>query len=144
MEGKSIFEVLENFVAEFGRRWYLETTCVVEGEPGEVSADVESALYRILQEALSNAQQHAQCGWLSVKLAVKDEQWVTLEIKDDGRGFDAARAEQDIDKQKGLGLVSMHERVNTVGGYLTIESTPGQGTRIFARLPLTREVEVRI
>jgi len=144
LEGKSIFEVLENFVTEFGHRWYLETTCVVEGEPGEVSTDVESALYRILQEALSNAQQHAQCSRLSVKLAVADEQWVTLEIKDDGQGFDAARTDQAMGRQKGLGLVSMHERVNTVGGYLTIESTPGVGTRIFAKLPLSKEVEVSI
>jgi signal transduction histidine kinase len=144
LEGKSIFEVLENFVTEFGRRWYLETTCVVEGEPDEVSADVESALYRILQEALSNAQQHAQCSRLSVKLAVIDEQWVTLEIEDDGQGFDAAKTDHTMGQQKGLGLVSMHERVNTVGGYLTIESTPDVGTRIFTKLPLTREVEVTI
>jgi signal transduction histidine kinase/CheY-like chemotaxis protein len=144
LEGKSIFEVLENFVTEFGHRWYLETTCVVEGEPDDVSADVESALYRILQEALSNAQQHAQCSQLSVKLAVTDEQWVVLEIEDDGRGFDATRTEQETGRQKGLGLVSMHERVNTVGGYLTIESTPGVGTRIFAKLPLTKEVEVSV
>jgi len=142
LEGKSIFEVLENLVTEFGQRWYLETTCVIEGEPGDVSTDVESALYRILQEALSNAQQHARCSRLSVKLAVIGEQWVTLEIEDNGRGFDAARTEQELGQQKGLGLVSMHERVNTVGGYLTIESTPGVGTRIFAKFPLTKEAEV--
>jgi signal transduction histidine kinase/CheY-like chemotaxis protein len=137
LEGKSIFAVLENFVAEFGRRWYLKTTCVVEGEPGdEISPEVESALYRILQEALSNARQHAQCNRLAVKLSATYKQWVSLEIEDNGCGFDLAKTEQNVNKQKGLGLVSMRERVNTVGGHLTIESNPGAGTRIFARLPL--------
>jgi signal transduction histidine kinase len=50
LEGKSLFEVLGNFVSEFGRRWSLKTTCVVEGEFVEVLPEVESSLYRILQE----------------------------------------------------------------------------------------------
>jgi signal transduction histidine kinase len=146
LEGKSLFEVLENFVAEFGSRWRLKTTCVVDGEPREVSLEVESALYRILQEALSNAQQHAQCSQLLVRLAVEDEHWVTLEVQDDGQGFEITQGDQEPEKHrsKGLGLVSMRERVHTVGGDLTVESTPKRGTRIFARLPLTRELGVRI
>jgi signal transduction histidine kinase len=82
LEGKSILEVLEIFVTEFGRRWNLKTTCLVEGESSDISPEVESSLYRILQETLSNARQHAQCTELSVKVAVKDNQWVTLEVRD--------------------------------------------------------------
>ncbi|MBN1994117.1 MAG: GAF domain-containing protein [Anaerolineae bacterium] len=140
LEGKSLFEVLENFVAEFGCRWHLKTSCVVTGEPVEVSPEVESALYRILQESLSNAQQHAQCKQLAVSLAGANDNWIILEVRDDGRGFDLQQIEQVLPAQtgKGLGLVSMRERAHTVGGRLTIESRPGQGTRVFAKLPARR------
>jgi GAF domain-containing protein/CheY-like chemotaxis protein len=144
LEGKSLFRALENFVTEFGQRWHLKTTCVVDGEPGEVLPEVESTLYRILQEALSNAQQHAECSQLSVRLAVEDNLWVILEVKDDGLGFNMSQTGQDPKQlgSKGLGLVSMRERAHTVGGRLTVESVEGQGTRILAKLPLRRERKV--
>jgi signal transduction histidine kinase/CheY-like chemotaxis protein len=143
LEGKSLFEVLENFVREFGQRWNLKTTWVLEGRVVEVSAEVESSLYRILQETLSNARQHAQCTQLWVKVAVKDKQWVTLEVQDNGQGFDPEqRAQPELQSQpkkrlgRGLGLASMRERAQRVGGQLTVASQQNQGTRIFARLPL--------
>jgi GAF domain-containing protein len=162
LEGKSLFEVLENFVVEFGQRWNLKTTCVVEGDFGEVSPEVESSLYRILQETLSNARQHGQCTQLSVKVAIKDNQWVTLEVQDDGQGFDMDQVTQELHRNRsqnlrpgqpepvddqarpqskerrssGLGLTSMRERVQRVGGQLTVDSQRSQGTRVFAMLPL--------
>lgn len=138
LEGKSLFGILEKFVAEFGRRWNLKTTCTVNGHVTEVSPEVESSLYRILQEALSNARQHAQCTQLSVNLTVKDNRWITLEVKDDGHGFDAAQPGQKLGqgKRRGLGLISMRERAENVNGQLSIESEKGQGTRVFAILPL--------
>ncbi len=150
LEGKSLFGVLENFVTEFGQRWNLKTTCVFEGEFVEVSPEIESSLYRILQETLSNARQHAQCTQLSVKVAIKDNQWVTLEVQDDGRGFDLDPLAQEVQRvqpelrdqaqpkkrRSGLGLISMRERAQRVGGQLTVDSQRNQGTRIFAQLPL--------
>lgn len=138
LEGKSLFEVLENFVAEFGRRWNLYTSCSVSGKAIEVPTAVESSLYRILQETLSNARQHAHCTRISVRLAVIDDQWITLEIKDDGRGFDVNQPHQSSRTRKtnGLGLISMRERAESVNGELIIESNVGQGTRVFTFLPL--------
>jgi signal transduction histidine kinase len=155
LEGKSLFEVLENFVAEFGQRWNLKTTCIVEGEFVEVSPEVESSLYRILQETLSNARKHAQCTQLSVKVIIKDDQWVVLEVQDNGQGFDVDQIAQRTQRMRldqvkerpglirpkdphrsGLGLISMRERAQRVGGQLTVDSQPNQGTRIFAMLPL--------
>jgi two-component system sensor histidine kinase DegS len=145
LEGKSLFEILENFVVEFGQRWNLKTTCEVEGEFVEVSPEVESSLYRILQETLSNARQHAHCTQLWVKVAIKDQQWITLEVQDDGQGFDLEQRirpelqEQTQPKKRrssGLGLISMRERAQRVGGQLTVDSQHNQGTRVFARLPL--------
>ena len=138
LEGKSLFEVLERFVTEFGQRWNLKTTCTVQANAVEMSPDVERSLYRIFQEALSNARQHAQCTRLSVKLDVVDNQWVRLEIIDDGQGFDLDQVSQGRDKRggKGLGLTSMRERAERVGGQFVVESDPQKGTRIFAKLPI--------
>ncbi len=103
-----------------------------------MQTEVESSLYRILQETLSNARRHANCTRISVELEVIDEQLITLEIKDDGRGFDMNQPHQNSRTRKtnGLGLISMQERAESVNGRLVIESAPGQGTRIFASLPL--------
>jgi GAF domain-containing protein/anti-sigma regulatory factor (Ser/Thr protein kinase) len=145
-EGRSLFEVIENFVADFGRRWNLKTTCQLEGEFIEISPEIESSLYRILQEALSNARRHAQCTHLAVKVVVEDNRWLRLEVHDDGQGFDMdqtqralAGAEPKRPQERhssGLGLTSMRERANRVGGQLTVESDRQTGTRVLARLPL--------
>lgn len=137
LEGKSFFQVLENFVTEFGRRWNVETTCTIEGDAVEVSPEVESSLYRILQETLSNARRHAQCSQLSVTLGSRNRQWVTLEVQDNGQGFNLWEVSREANHSRsGLGLISMRERVDSIGGQLTIESSKGQGTRVFAMLPV--------
>jgi len=138
LEGKSLFKALENFVTEFGRRWNLKTSCNIQGELMYISPEVESSLYRILQETLSNARQHAQCSQLWVELIVKDNQKISLEVRDDGQGFDKDYHQQDLQKgmRRGLGLVSMRERAEGVGGQLIVESLKGRGTRILAELPL--------
>ncbi|RMF04707.1 MAG: GAF domain-containing protein [Chloroflexi bacterium] len=137
LEGKSLFEVLENFVTEFGRRWNLDTTCNVTGSVPDVPAEVESSIYRILQEALSNARRHARCSRVSVDLSVNSKQWIELKIQDDGQGFNPANV-PDPAKRKGhgLGLISMRERAESVGGTFLVDSAPGRGTTIRAELPL--------
>lgn len=139
LEGKSILEVLEKFVAEFGRRWNLRTSCTIVGEVKDVPTEVESSLYRILQETLSNIRQHANCTEVAVKLSVDDEQAITLEIVDNGQGFDLGQARNTnrrVHGGKGIGLTSMRERAENVGGHLTVKSSTGEGTRVLAWLPL--------
>ena len=67
-----------------------------------------------------------------------DKQWIRLEIIDDGQGFDLDQVSQGRDKRggKGLGLTSMRERAERVGGQFVVESDPHKGTRIFAKLPI--------
>jgi signal transduction histidine kinase len=104
-------------------------------EPGGVGAlppDVEQALFRIAQEAVTNAVRHAAAGRVVVRLAAVDDT-VSLEVEDDGLGFDPqARAVS----ARRLGLVSMRERAVELGGALDIESTPGTGTTIRAQVPV--------
>jgi signal transduction histidine kinase len=91
-------------------------------------AAVEVACYRITQEALTNVVRHADASSCSVLLALEAE-IVRLEITDDGRGLSSER------KGVGVGLSSMRDRAEELGGTCTIESLPGSGTRVSARLP---------
>jgi PAS domain S-box-containing protein len=92
--------------------------------------DVETSLYRIVQEALANVIRHAQACNVGILLE-RDENMVKLFVEDDGIGFDA----QQTESTHRLGLVGMHERAEMFGGTLTIESTPGVGTSIIVEVP---------
>ena len=96
---------------------------------GRLPSDVETALYRIVQEALTNIVKHAQARTVSIILA-RSALAITAVIEDDGRGFTPGG---DGD---GLGLLGMGERLALLGGKLKLESSPGSGTTIVAEVPL--------
>jgi signal transduction histidine kinase len=92
---------------------------------------VETTLYRIVQEALTNVAKHAEARRISVTLTRKNGSVVAI-VEDDGSGFDPDASEED-----GLGLLGMRERLGLVGGKLRIEAAPGTGTTIAAEVPVT-------
>jgi signal transduction histidine kinase len=92
-------------------------------------AETETALYRIVQEALTNILKHASATRVTVRLS-RDERSVSLVVQDDGRGFDPESV-----RQGGLGLIGMRERVALLGGRLTVESSEGAGTMLRAEVP---------
>ena len=96
-----------------------------------------SVLYRIAQEALRNAERHAQARRVELWLR-RAPGAATLEVVDDGRGFDVRRAEE---RRPGMGLFSMRERVGLVNGTLALVSAPGRGTRVVATVPLSETTE---
>jgi chemotaxis family two-component system sensor kinase Cph1 len=96
---------------------------------------VETALYRIAQEALTNVVRHAQARNVGVLLEVRDT-FVLLIIEDDGKGFDVSWTMGSHVHQGNLGLYGMRERAALLGGTLTVESAPGEGTSVFAQIPL--------
>jgi PAS domain S-box-containing protein len=93
---------------------------------------VETAAYRIVQEALTNVARHADVDKVTVRLWAEQDS-LNVQIEDRGAGFDPERA---LVAEESSGLVGMHERAVLLGGELTIESTPGTGTRLVAELPL--------
>ncbi len=95
-------------------------------------APVEIAAYRIVQEALTNVARHAGASQATVTVSAGEEA-VSLEIADDGRGFDARQA---LHRSSASGLAGMRERAAALGGSVEIESAPGAGTRVVAVLPL--------
>ena len=97
---------------------------------GRLTTEIETALYRIVQESLTNIVKHARAGSVSVVLARKEDS-VSVVVEDDGVGFEPGRA-----RDGGLGLLGIRERVALLGGRLAIESRPGAGTTFVAEVPL--------
>jgi two-component system sensor histidine kinase UhpB len=89
------------------------------------------ALFRIAQEALNNVLKHAQAKTVRIDVAATDEE-LLLDVHDDGRGFDPRAA-----RRGRWGMTTMRERAEAAGGQLHVDATPGQGTRIHARAPLS-------
>ena len=99
--------------------------------PDQLTMPVKTTIYRLIQEALNNAFRHAGGAGQSVKVGLQADQ-LLVEVADGGPGFDPALAAQDSGH---LGLSGMRERVESLGGVFTIDSRPGAGTRVRARLP---------
>jgi len=131
LESSSLTAALEQLVT----RWSAETGIPGElrttGDPVALHPEAELALLRIAQEALTNVGRHARASRAVLTLSYQDDT-VTLDVHDDGVGFDgAARLHGD----GGFGLIGMRERVEAAGGALAVESMPGQGTTIAASVP---------
>jgi signal transduction histidine kinase len=100
---------------------------------GRLPGPIEIALYRIVQEALTNAAKHSKASRVWIRIGRKKHVFC-CSIEDDGVGFDV-RAVQSDGKKRGLGLIGMQERLNGIGGTLSIDSARGRGTRLLIQLP---------
>ncbi|HEY6962261.1 MAG TPA: GAF domain-containing protein [Gaiellaceae bacterium] len=122
---------LERLGQTFGESTGIEVQ--LEARLGEerLPEEVETTLYRLVQEALTNVVKHAHARTVSILLLHRSNT-VTAIVEDDGRGFDPATARED-----GLGLVGMRERAALLGGRMTIEASPGAGTTIAIEVPAT-------
>ena len=123
---------LQRLGDDFGERSGLDVTLELE-PPRPLAAGVETAAYRIAQEALTNVARHAAARRVRVSLATGDGN-LTLEVHDDGCGIGPATAGSG-----GAGLAGMRERADLLGGHCTWEDVPGGGTRVRAVLPLAWE-----
>jgi two-component system sensor histidine kinase UhpB len=124
-------------VDQFLREWGLSHGIsaafnATEMADRQVPAEVETQLYRILQEALNNIAKHAAAQNVSVLLEKKADE-IVLVVEDDGRGFTLADNRADA---TALGLVGMRERAQMMGGKMHIETAPGEGTSVFVYVPM--------
>ncbi|WP_257446920.1 sensor histidine kinase [Archangium lipolyticum] len=120
---------LEDYVKSFSQRTQLDIRFERGGLARKLSPDAQLALFRILQECLSNAVKHAQPKRVDVKLDYAMDQ-VHLSVRDDGKGFDPGRTPRGH-----YGLLNMRERAMKLGGNLIVDSAPGTGTRVSFSLP---------
>jgi signal transduction histidine kinase len=126
-------------------RWYAQnrledvgTQVVVEanGPKRRLPAGIETALFRIVQEAVSNIAKHARAKHAHIVISY-DARHIRVLLEDDGRGFDLDEALTLRDDMRGLGLLGMRERATLLGGTLTIQSQPSTGTRVQMEVPWT-------
>jgi two-component system nitrate/nitrite sensor histidine kinase NarX len=122
---------LREYVKDFGDRTGIAVAMQVEGEPLHLSPGSEVQLIRIVQEALANIRKHAKTekAWLRI---ARDGTALVVTVEDEGCGFRAEPARPGL---RQFGLDVMRERAESVGGSLTVESRPGQGTRVTATIP---------
>ncbi|HYB89883.1 MAG TPA: ATP-binding protein [Candidatus Binataceae bacterium] len=125
-------------------RWYAErdlkrrgvsVRCEFDEVGGRVPAEVETALFRAVQEVITNIVKHAEAKSVLIQCALGPRA-VTVEIEDDGEGFDPAAISATAVDGRGLGLAGIRERLELLGGSAVIESAPGQGTRVLLTVPL--------
>lgn len=130
LEGRTLAEALAALCEAVGRADSLTVHCQTIGSRPAVPPRVESGLYRIAQEALANTVRHSRATTAAVLLRQEIAE-VTLTVEDNGKGFPDDRTPCGH-----FGLVGMRERIRLLGGELQVESAPGAGTRVEARVPL--------
>ncbi len=130
LEHLGLVAAVRSFCKELSRQQGIGIQFIDREVPREIPQDVALCLFRIVQESLRNAVKHSGAQEARAELSGSPDA-IRLQISDAGIGFDPKDA-----KRKGLGLVSMEERLRLVGGEITIHSRPSQGTRIDVRVPL--------
>lgn len=136
MDGLGLREALARYAGQWSRRTGVPVDFVSTGDAHTgLTLEAETALYRVCQEALTNVLKHSGATGVTIVFECSAAQ-VVLVIEDDGRGFDAAALTNGTAERKRLGLLGMKERVELAGGSLTVESAPGAGTTVVARLAL--------
>jgi two-component system sensor histidine kinase UhpB len=123
------------YVKEYHQKFSIEVDFQATGFRERLPAEMETALYRIIQESLTNIARHSLAQKASVTLK-EEKDAVYATISDDGRGFNVEKLQKTAGQERGLGLVGMHERAHLLDGTLTIESLPGDGTIVQVRIPL--------
>lgn len=134
LEHGSLAGALERLSASPGAKVHVKFS--VSGTPTELPTPYEVALLRTAQSALANTVRHAEAGRAEITLSFMDTS-VSLDVVDDGRGFDPGSAPRGDDGgDGGFGLPAMRARARSLGGTLSVESAPGQGTAVAVTLPL--------
>lgn len=113
----------------------IGTQVVILGNERRFSSEIESLLYRIIQEALNNVRKHAHAPEVQVIIAITENK-IKVTISDNGQGFELSERLDNLPLSGKLGLAGMQERANLVGGALNIVTKPGKGTTIMVEVPI--------
>ena len=130
---------LRQYVNRYHKRLNIEMKFEVINLEDRLAAEVETVIYRVVQEALTNIARHAQAKKVYLCLKQKDSK-VCVFIEDDGKGFDVEEVIGCEDPDSGVGLLGIRERIAPLKGSFSIQSHPGQGTKLFIEIPRKREL----
>jgi signal transduction histidine kinase len=135
LDDLGLLPALRSLVAEFTERTGIRAEFAAPAALPPLSTEAELALFRALQEALSNVLRHAGARAVDIGLSV-DEDGLLLEVRDDGRGFPADTAPERLERMGHMGLAGMRERIGALGGTVRLGGEPGAGAVLEVLLPL--------
>jgi signal transduction histidine kinase len=140
LEEAPLPEALSRLTERWSEASSIAGHATVTGSPQPLRPEVEATLFRVAQEALTNVRKHAQANRAVLTLSYMHDR-VTLDVRDDGTGFDPGKAYDATASAHagGFGLGTMRERVERLGGTFSIESAPGEGTTLTVELPLAAD-----
>lgn len=133
LEGRTLLEAISQLIGEFEPESSFTVQIHTTGMLPNLAARVEAALFRMIQEALTNCHKHAQCSEVELHITIEDDR-LRVSVIDNGRGFDLDMA---LSESGRFGLSSMRERIAQIGGDFSVESSPDRGTRVHACIPLS-------
>ena len=135
LDDLGLLPALRSLITEFTQRSGLVVTLDAPAALVPLSKDAELALFRALQEALSNVARHAEAGTVAVSIR-QDGARLALTVQDDGRGLPAGITTDTIERPGHMGITGMRERIGALGGTVTVEAPAGAGVRLVVTLPL--------
>jgi signal transduction histidine kinase len=137
---RSLVSIVEGLIIQHEEWTHATVNLEAHDVPAETPLAVKMAIYRVLQEALTNAYRHGGAEQQWVHLWGQGG-WIYLEVVDEGRGFQPPDLEDphEEEREDHIGLRGMHDRVRLLGGHFTLESRPGAGTRILVAVPASLE-----
>lgn len=138
LDDLGLVPALRWYVNNYAQRINIQTEFEAIDLEERLSAELETVLYRTVQEALTNVARHAQASKVRTHLE-REEFKIAVSIEDDGVGFDVEEVAGYGAKVRGSGLLGIRERVSSLGGRFRIESRPGQGTRLSIEIPIGKE-----
>src|SRR6185503_6807479 len=122
----------------FQQRTGIEVELASEGIDERLDLDLETLVFRLVQEALNNAAKHARAARVTIDVRLGDDR-LRVRVADAGEGFDVAEFWSSTDEERGFGLRGMRDRVHLFAGRFTVTSQPGSGTTIEIEVPLARD-----
>ena len=135
LDDLGLVPTVRRYVKGFEEKSGVQTMLTVTGEERRFEPHREVMAFRAIQELLSNVRDHAQCSQIRITLDV-DESRVRATVEDNGKGFDVTAALVAQGDNKHIGLRTLKEKAELLGGQLLLDSTPGQGTRATVELPV--------
>lgn len=138
LEGAPLPAAIRRLLDTLADQTGLDADLALSGDPAGTPTAVEVAALRLVQGALANVRAHAEASRVVVSLTYDPAGELLVDVVDDGRGFDAAREPTVGSGGSGFGLRAMRERIAEIGGTLTVESAPGDGTAVAATIPFER------
>ncbi|MGP8080442.1 MAG: PAS domain S-box protein [Dehalococcoidales bacterium] len=134
LDDLGLLSTIRWLTGDMEHRTHITVKLTVSGTERRLAAHVELAIFRIIQEALRNVEKHASATQVEVSIEYEEKK-INISVVDNGKGFKLAGEVGDLPREGRLGLMGMKERVNLLGGEITITSEANQGTHVLIQLP---------